>query len=371
MIIGIDAINLRSDGGKTHLLEILRNLKAPIKNDNEIIVFCNEDNKFFLNGIDFIKIITLPKYLNHWLVSGVWQNLFFSKLLKSCNCDILLNLNGTYFGNFKNYVTIPQNLLPFFFKEYIKYKFSSKTLKFLLLKYIHLRCIKNAKGIIFLSNYQKELISRYLKRFIEYKIIPHAAKRFNLDKKQKKIGEFSENNTIKIGYISSLEPYKNHLSIINILSEIKKKGYPISFYIVGKDTDKAYKKKLIKKIKNDNWVTFYNNVEYSKIEEMYSKLDLTIFGSKCESFGIPVAESIKNNIPCICADSDNAKSLFENSVIFFDINNYAESINIIENTIQSLNLRKTFANYDTEYFYKRTWQDVSTETFKFITNIKN
>ena len=101
MIIGIDAINLRSDGGKTHLLEILRNLKAPIKNDNEIIVFCNEDNKFFLNGIDFIKIITLPKYLNHWLVSGVWQNLFFSKLLKSCNCDILLNLNGTYFGNFK------------------------------------------------------------------------------------------------------------------------------------------------------------------------------------------------------------------------------------------------------------------------------
>ena len=84
-----------------------------------------------------------------------------------------------------------------------------------------------------------------------------------------------------------------------------------------------------------------------------------------------MAESIKNSIPCLCAESDNAKSLFENSVIFFDINNYPESINIIENTIRSLNLRKTFANYHKEYFYKRTWQDVSNETFKFITKIRN
>ena len=242
MIIGIDALNLKSDGGKTHLIEILKNINVSTKNNNEIIVFCNKNNQYFLNNIESIKIITIPKYLNHWLIVGIWQNLFLSKLVKSHNCDILLNLNGTYFGKFENYVTIPQNLLPFFFKEYIKYNFSFKTLKFLLLKYIHLKCIKKAKGVIFLSNYQKKLISSYSIKIPVYKIIPHAAKQFNLNKKQKKIEEFTENNRLKIGYISSIEPYKNHNLIINLLAEIKKKGYPISFYIIGKDTDKTYKK---------------------------------------------------------------------------------------------------------------------------------
>lgn len=372
MIIGIDAINLRSDGGKTHLLEILRNIKLSIKNENKIIVFCNHDNTFFLNDIDFINLITIPKYLNYWLIAAFWQNLFLSKLAKSYNCDVLFNLNGTYIGKFKNYLTIQQNLLPFSFKDNIKYKFSYKFFKFFLLKYIHLKCIKNAKGVIFLSNYQKKLILSYSKKIFFYKVIPHAAKRFYFNNRQKKIEEFTDNNTFKIGYISSLEPYKNHESIIELLSEIKKKGYPISLYIIGKDTDRRYKKKIVKIIKNynKNWITLYNNIEYSKIEKLYSKLDLTIFGSQCESFGIPLAESIKNNIPCLCAESESSKNLFENSLIFFNIKNNAESINIIENTILSLNLRKTFASNDNEFFYKRTWQDVSNETFEFINNLK-
>ena len=111
MNIAIDAINLRSDGGKTHLLEIIKYFELSNINNKKVFLFCDKEIKKLAKNNTNIEIIDLPQITNFWLFGIIWQTFFLSKLVKKKNCSVLFNLNGTYIGNFKNVVTITSFLL--------------------------------------------------------------------------------------------------------------------------------------------------------------------------------------------------------------------------------------------------------------------
>ncbi len=378
MNIAIDAINVRSDGGKTHLLEIIKYFELSNSSNKKVFLFCDTDIKKLAKKFNNIETIDLPQITNFWLFGIIWQTFFLSKLVKKKDCSVLFNLNGTYIGNFKNVVTITQNLLPFNLHEASKYGFSFKFFKFFFYKIAHIACLNKSKGIIFLSNYQKQLLSKYIyKNKLTKKncLIPHAGKIFKYNKEPKDIKNYNISNPFVIGYVSSIEPYKNHIKILDYLYEIKKKGYPIKYLIVGKKGHSSTVANLVNKINEldpkKKWIEWRKNVDYEIMSEVYSRLDMMIFGSTCESFGIPVAEAIQTGIPTLCADKECLRSSFNEKVLYFNPLNKFEALETIENIILSKNIRKIQRRDYVKTYNQWNWEKVSKETFHFLEKFNN
>ena len=101
MIVGIDAITIKSDGGVEHLTQILNKLSN--HNDIEkIFVWSNYEN---LKKIDNKKIIKLTnKFINFSNITNFFWRLFaFGYELRKKNCDILLCCSGYFQPNLIQY----------------------------------------------------------------------------------------------------------------------------------------------------------------------------------------------------------------------------------------------------------------------------
>tara|TARA_Y200000002_G_C22103722_1_gene423830 strand:- start:104 stop:358 length:255 start_codon:yes stop_codon:yes gene_type:complete len=79
MILGIDATNIKSDGGLVHLFEILNNFNFKNSKINRIIIW---GNSVSLNKIKKNKNITkinIKNISNNSLYRFIWQFFFFTK----------------------------------------------------------------------------------------------------------------------------------------------------------------------------------------------------------------------------------------------------------------------------------------------------
>ena len=174
MIIGIDASNISSGGGLTNLIELINGLDTSQHHINKVIVWSSNATLKKIPKKDFIMLKS-SKMLNGNLLSRtLWQIFFLSRDARNEKCKVLFIPGGSYYGNFKPFVTISQNLLPFEKKEFSRYKWSSRYIKFIFLRYIQTISFQSADGLIFLTEYAKELILQQIKKTDgEIKIIPH------------------------------------------------------------------------------------------------------------------------------------------------------------------------------------------------------
>ena len=85
-----------------------------------------------------------------------WQFLIFPKLLKNEKCHSLFVPGGSSFTPFSPKVVMFQNMLPFEFKEVIRFGFSFTFIKFLILRLVLLITFNFSDGIVFLNNNAKK-----------------------------------------------------------------------------------------------------------------------------------------------------------------------------------------------------------------------
>ena len=54
-------------------------------------------------------------------------------------------------------------------------------------------------------------------------------------------------------------------------------------------------------------VEFRGPISYSHIRDLYAEHDICLFGSLCESFGMPLVEAMTMNMPVVATDADWAR----------------------------------------------------------------
>ncbi len=111
---------------------------------------------------------------------------------------------------------------------------------------------------------------------------------------------------VRILCVSTLEPRKNHVRILNAFqaASTKYKDRLLELHLVGASYDGAPEiagavRALTKK---DPSVIWHENVSTEKLRELYRTCDFTVFGSWIEGFGLPVVESLWFGKPCLCSD---------------------------------------------------------------------
>lgn len=367
MIIGINALNIKSGGGIKHISNLLKNfennrfLKKKIK---KIIIWVNPLLKKKLNlNKNYFEIINLK--LNAIQIF-FWKILFLNKNLKKKNCDVLYSPDGIFFFKYIKNIVFFQNLIPFSYREIIRYEFSFQTLKLFITRLLYMLSAKRSDGIIFLNDYAKKKIFNLLDLKKKYLIVPHG-----IDKSYYKI-KFNKKRSVNVRniiYISPIDLYKNQWNVITAINNLNKKGYNLKLHLVGSISNNFARKIFFSSYSKNSNIIYHGELNEKRILKLLKKMDLYIFASSCESMGLTLLEGMATRMPVICSKLSDMRTTTKNLASYFN----PENITSIEYNLKKLinNKKKLVENAreTRKLSYQYNWKECSKKTFDFISRV--
>jgi glycosyltransferase involved in cell wall biosynthesis len=378
LLIGIDASNITGGGGRTYLINLLKYLSPFDSNVKKVVVWSSNDTLKLLPDFNWIIKISPPE-----LNKGIFQRLYWqiNKLTLDVydkKIDILFVPGGSYFGDFRPYVTINHNLLPFDWNELKRYFLTYDFFRLLLLRFIHSKTIKNASGTIFLSEYSKKKVLDIVGNTVsESIIIPNGVNnRFNYNfKLQKSINEYTLSNPFVLLYVSTIDFYKHQWNVVEAVSIIRSQyGWPLHLHFVGSGNKFAIRKliRIINKYdKKSEWVKYFGEIPYESINEEYANADLFVFASTIENFPFVLIESVSAGLPIICSNKDPMPIYLKSRANYFDPLSVASIADTLKEIILSPEKRQIQITQTDHILLDTSWEICSRKTFSFLNKIVN
>jgi glycosyltransferase involved in cell wall biosynthesis len=369
----IDATNIKSGGGLTHIREILSYDYAIYYGYEQIEIFAPQKTLDKLPNPHWLKKST-HKWLNkNYLFLALWKIFIFNTYIKKKRS--LIFIPGTGFSP-KPYVTMCRNLLPLEHSEINRFFFSIEWLRLLVLRSLHLYSYKKAFTIIFLNTYCKNIVERELKNnsIKKFSIIPHGLNK-NYFKNFIK-SEFitpSYNNPFKLIYVSTINLYKHQWFLVRAIDELNQNGFYIELTLVGDSQPDAMKllNAELSLLKSPQYIKYLGQVEYNELQKYYRESDVFIFSSSCETFGMVILEAMACGLPILCSNFSSMPSTFENVPIYFDPFNDKSIKDAIIKVYNNPTLQNLLSNKSIDLTNKFSWEITSNKTFEYLSKISN
>lgn len=369
----IDATNIKSGGGLTHLREILSFDYAALYGYEQVEIFAPKKTLEKLPNPHWLKKTT-HKWINrNYFYLFLWKNLIFNVYIR--NKSSLIFIPGTGFSP-KPYVTMCRNLLPLELTEINRFFFSREWVRLIVLRLVHLYSYKKAFNILFLNTYCKSIVERELKEQLvkRFSIIPHGLNKVNFRNSinsEKK--STSLNNPFKLIYVSTINLYKHQWSLVRVIDELNQNGFFIELTLVGDSQSDAMKmlNAEIARLRHPRYIKYIGQVEYNELQKYYRESDIFIFSSSCETFGMVILEAMACGLPILCSNYSSMPSTFENVPIYFDPfidQSIKDAIKLVYNNPQ---LQKSLSKKSVELSNKFSWAITSKKTFEYLSEISN
>jgi glycosyltransferase involved in cell wall biosynthesis len=113
--------------------------------------------------------------------------------------------------------------------------------------------------------------------------------------------KLSSTKYFKLGTIGRLVPGKNYATMLKVVAKIADVYPTIKFFIVGGGSSDKVLVDMCKKLNIEDNVIWLGRTEH--IREFLSKIDLFIFASKGEGFGLVLLEAMLANKPILAANN--------------------------------------------------------------------
>jgi len=373
--ICIDASNISAGGGLTHLYEIL-NAATPEKYGIEkIIVWAPQSTLIKLDNKSWLEKNTDRLLESNIIMRLYWQRYKLTKLIQASGCDLLFAPGGNYIGNFKPYVTMCRNMLPFQREELLRFGISLKTIRFLVLRLLQSRTFKNSSGVIFLTSFAKKNILQIIgKLIIPAPLIPHGLnRRFKIKpREQKSITEYNNNNPYRLIYVSTIDEYKHQWHVIEAVGKLRQEGYPIVLELIG-----AFYPPSLRRLKtvmnnldsNNEWVFYNSSISHDKLHHKYLEADLGLFASSCENMPNILLEIMGAGLPIACSNRKPMPEILGKGGEYFDPEANDSIYDAINKLIHSPNNRAQKAEIAFNMSEKYSWEKCSQQTFRFLSSL--
>ncbi len=106
--------------------------------------------------------------------------------------------------------------------------------------------------------------------------------------------------------VSSLEPRKNHLPLLDAADLLWERNTRFELMLVGKDCEEGgprVRQKLQKLQERGHPIRWLQQVDDDLLHEEYQKCSFTVYPSIKEGFGLPILESLWHARPSLCGNS--------------------------------------------------------------------
>jgi L-malate glycosyltransferase len=160
--------------------------------------------------------------------------------------------------------------------------------------------LKKADKIFSTSIYMKKEAELYTKKKID--ITP-----FGIDTSIFYNKKIREENILTIGIVKSLEKIYGIDYLIRAFANLEKIHKRIRLAIVGDGTQEEELKKLVKQLDIIEKVDFKGRLNSEEVADFYNRINIAVFPSISESFGVSVLEAQACGLPVIVSDIEAFK----------------------------------------------------------------
>lgn len=116
--------------------------------------------------------------------------------------------------------------------------------------------------------------------------------------------KINSSSQIKILSVGTVEPRKNHLSLLEAFQDlVKKTDKDVELIIAGGGPFEDLNSKVQNYIQNNPRITWEKSVSDTRLRELYSMCDFTVYPSLEEGFGLPILESLWHGRPSVCRNT--------------------------------------------------------------------
>jgi len=370
--LAIDATNLRGGGGVTHLVELLSVFQPEAHEFNRIVIWGSASTLRMIEDKPWIEKHNPPELDKGLLLRTLWQVLHLSQSVRKAGCDILFVPGGSYAGNFQPIVTLSQNLLPFEMLEMRRYGWTLFTLKLLLLRLTQSLSFRKADGIIFLTEYARDIVLCVVGRYRgQTCLVPHGLNpRFNQGpKEQYPISNYDEENPYRVLYVSIIDLYKHQWHVVEAIATLRKQGFPISLDLVGPAYPPALQRlnEAIAQWGTDNsWICYHGAMPFDALHHQYAQADLGLFASSCENMPNILLEMMASGLPIVCSNRGPMPGVLGDGGVYFNPENAFDIARALLELIESPKLRSKIAQVSSQKAQQYSWQRCADETFGFL-----
>jgi glycosyltransferase involved in cell wall biosynthesis len=367
--IFIDTNAQWNSGFETHLVQFIKNIDPLIEND-EIIIYGTEKLigkvQDLSNSINFVTDNDIPAGSFEALK---WRKKILPGILKHYTPEVHLNLMGWMHHEIDGILKVGmnRNLQPFI-PEAVKISpvLSKDYWRLRLYKKSILKSYNNCNGVIFNSEYAKQIIQPLLRKDINTAVIHHGVneKFFIAPRVHEK------NDDLSILYVSDFYQYKNQDVLIKAVQKLRKeKGLNLKLNLVGgiNNNAKVRMDRLLSSIKgHDSWLTLHSRVATNNLKDHFIANDLYVFASSVESFGHSLIEAMAAGLPVISSNKRPMIDFLASDEFAFNEKSHEDLADILYSLIKNPSLRQKLANSCYEKSRSFSYTKMTMQTLNFL-----
>ncbi len=372
--VGIDASNVGIAGSATHLVEILRSVSPAQHGIEEITVWGPDHLIDRIKSRDWLHLRS-PSLLTRSLLHRLyWQQCRLTGLAEE-SYDVLFVPGGLYLGQFRPFVTMMRNMLPFDPQERSRSGVSFDRLRYHLLEWGQKKTFRDAAGTIFLSRASREAFqTRHGCLEGRTAIIPHGvSRRFDHSSVEDSSDlRFTNGGSFRWLYVSPIRLYKHQWNVVRAIQILRGDGYRARLDLAGHSKSKAMKKlrPVVQEADpNNEFITYHGRVPHEKIDELYDRADAFVFASTCETFGQVLTEAMQAGLPIACSDRSAAPEVVQEAGTYFDPEQPYDIADAMRRLMDNDELRREKAKIARRRAETFTWDRCAHDTFSFISEL--
>jgi glycosyltransferase involved in cell wall biosynthesis len=374
--LGVDAVNIRSGGGATHLKQLLVACEPELSGFKTVVVWTGANTASQLPVFPWLIVQTAPWMDGPLPVCTLGQQRVLPRLVKQAGCDVLFSPGGTLPARcLVPMVTMSQNMLPFERDRAALFgRWSWMRLKMRLLRFSQGWSFKRAQGVIFLTQYAQDTVTKALGGIRGLTaLVPHGIEqRFVMHPRAQRSQQALSQQPLQLLYVSIQMPYKHHLELMRAVAQLKAQGRSVVLRMVGGHVGRYADEVQHQRLALDPEGAFLQDlghVNFEQLHELYQQADVFVFASSCENLPNILIEAMAAGLPIACAQRGPMPEVLGDAGVYFD----PESPETIAQAIASLaddpNLRAQLAQRAWQKAQAYSWERCARETLDFVAQV--
>lgn len=375
MRLGIDASNIRSGGGITHLTKMLRASDPLSHGVEKVVVWAPRATLANLEDKPWLLKRHEPTLEANYFQRALWQRNGLGREARAERCDVLFAPGGSFATDFRPIVTMSQNLLPFEWKELRRYGVSRTAIRLTLLRWIQGRSFRHATGVVFLTRYAHEAVCKVTGPLAGgVSVIPHGVDRelFYSEPAYRSLSECSLDSPFRIVYVSIVDLYKHQWQVVEAVARLRRQGMPVALELIGPAYPAALRRlrrAMRRQDPNGAFVQYLGEMQHGDLPERYRRADLCVFASSCENMPNILLEAMASAIPIACSERGPMPEVLGDAGVYFDPEDPVSIARALGELIGSPDLRRRNGVAAGSRAWKYSWRRCADDTFRFLRQI--
>lgn len=371
MRILVDTLPRWSGGILAHLRGVFGADHLP--DDVEVFLIGTSRLRDAIGTIDsHVVFVTLDEIPESPIRMRLWREHRLPDIFRRMQPDIHFGVQGNLVPSSMHAlrsVIMSRNLQPHLSVERRRLPILSRErLRLELLKMLYRKTYRKADGIIFLSQFAREISLSEGLGNAEAVVIPNGLS--DAIRKAPVRGHLT--SPVRLLYVSDFNEYKFQWEVARAVDMLRRRtNIEIHLHLVGGKSRIGWRifERALTELRHPDWITVTERVSPDKMNDVYHNADLFIFASSVETFGNALIEAMAAGLPIACSDKRPMSDILGSGGAYFNPENAASIADAVEPLLLNDDVRFANATSAYERALSYTWKRTADQTFAFLRKI--